>query len=106
MVLVDWRCPNGHELRRCKTCDWQFVDRACQKCLGKCGACGGEELDSQCSKCGADEESQDEDTIAYDVKDGLWRCLECHWEIEANNETDGNCHCLNDKKRSSFRRLV
>lgn len=45
MVLVDWKCPNGHELKRCKTCYWRLVDGA-DKCPEKDGTCDGEELHS------------------------------------------------------------
>lgn len=100
--LVDWKCPNGHELRCCKTCGWQLTNGPCQKCPSICRACGVERLDGQCSNCGAGEESEYEDTLAWDEKDGLWRCVYCQWEIEADNETDGNCHCLNDKGEALF----
>lgn len=100
--LVDWKCPNGHEMRRCKTCGWQLDNGSCQKCLGMCDARGGERVDGQCSNCGADEESEDEDTIALDERDGVWRCIYCQWEVEADNETDGNCHCLNDEGEAHF----
>lgn len=102
VVLVNWKCPNGHELRRCKTCGWQLDHGPCQRCLGMCSACGGESVDGQCSNCGLGEESEDEDTIAFDERDGLWRCIDCQWEVEADNETDGNCHCLNDKGEAHF----
>ena len=102
VVLVNWKCPNGHELRRCKTCGWQLDNGPCQRCLGMCSACGGGNVDGQCSICGMGEESEDEDTIAFDERDGLWRCINCQWEVEADNETDGNCHCLNDKGEAHF----
>ena len=100
--LVDWKCPNGHEMRRCKTCGWQLDNGSCQKCSGMCDARGGDRVDGPCSNCGADEESEDEDTIVFDERDGLWRCIYCQWEVEADNETDGNCHCLNDKGEARF----
>lgn len=37
------------------------------------------------------------DIIIFDDVDGDWRCSECRWGIEADNETDGNCHCLDEK---------
>ena len=67
MVLVDWKCPNGRDLRRCKTYHRRPVDGA-EKCPEKYCLCGGEE---QCSKCGAIEESEDEDATAFDIKDKL-----------------------------------
>ena len=67
-----------------------------------CGACGRDRVDGECSNCEAGEESEDENTIAFDDTDGLWRCTDCHWEVEADNETDGNCHCLNDKREAHF----
>lgn len=100
--LVDWMCPNGCELGCCETCGWQLTNGTCQECVGMCGTCGGERVDVQCSNCGAGEESEDEDTKASDERDGLWRCIYCQWEVEADNATDGNCHCLNDKSEAHF----
>ncbi len=101
-VLVNWKCPDGHRLRRCKKCGWQLDNGPCQRCPSICGACGGESVDGQCSSCEAVEESEGEDTIAFDERDGLWRCTDCQWEVEADNETNGNCHCLNDKGEAHF----
>ena len=64
-----------------------------------CGTCGRERLDDGCCNC---EESEDEDTIAFDHRDGMWRSTYCHWEVEADNETDGNCRCLNAKGELHF----
>ncbi len=101
-VLVNWKCPDGHQLRRCKNCGWQLGNGPCQRCPSICGACGGESVDGQCSNCDAGEECEDEDAIAFDERDGLWRCTDCQWEVEADNETDGNCHCLNDEGEAHF----
>ena len=101
-ALVDWKCPNGHALERCETCGWQLDNGPCKRCLGMCGAYERDRVDGECSNCEAGEESEDEDTIAFDNTDGLWRCTDCHWEVEADNETDGNCHCLNDKREAHF----
>lgn len=101
-VLVNGKCPNGHELRRCKTCDWQLDTGPCQRCLGICGACGGESLNCHCSSCETGEESKDDNTIFFDEGNGIWRCIYCSWEIEADNESDGNCHCLNGKGEAQF----
>ncbi len=101
-VLVDWKCPNGHEVSRCKTCGWQLDDGSCPKCLGMRGDCDGERVHGQCGNCGAGEDGEDEDDMTYDERDGLWRCMYCHWEVGAENETDGNCHCMNDKGEAHF----
>ena len=101
-ALVDENCPNGHELRRCQACGWQLDNGPCQRCLNMCGACGAERVYGQCTSCGAVEGSEDEDTMAFDEGDGLWRCIYCHWEVEADNDTDGNCHCLNDDGEAHF----
>ena len=100
--LVDWNCPNRHNLRRCNTCGSELDNGSCEKCQGKCGDCGGEKIDGQCCNCEVDEGSEDEDIIAFDEKDGLWRCISCQWEVEANNDTDDNCHCMNDKGEAHF----
>ena len=101
-VLVNGKCPDGHELRRCKNCGWQLDNGPCQRCPGTCDACNGESVDGQCSNCGAGEESEDDDTIGFDEEDGIWRCVSCTWEVEADNETDGNYHYLNDKDEAHF----
>lgn len=102
-ALDDWKCPNGHELTRCNNCGWELDNGPCQRCLGMCDACGGgETVGGQCISCAAGKESEDEDTIFFDEEEGLWRCINCLWEVEADNETDGNCHCLNDKKEAHF----
>ena len=88
-MLVDGKCPNSHDLRRCKNCGWQLENGRCQKCLVKCDACSAENIDSRCSDCGVGEESED-DAIAFDEMDGLWRCVYCSWEVEADSEIDGN----------------
>lgn len=101
-ALVDWKCPNGHESTRCKSCGWELDDEPCQRCRGICENCGGGTVDGRCGSCGVGAESEDEDTIVFDERDGLWRCIYCQWEVEADNETDGNCHCLNDKTEAHF----
>ena len=92
-ALVDGDCPNGHKLSHCQTCGWQLDNGSCQKCIDMCGACGAERVS---------EGSEEEDTIAFDEGEGLWRCIHCHWEIEADNHTDGNRHCLNDDGDAHF----
>ena len=99
-VLVNGKCPEGHELRRCKKCGWQLDSGTCQRCPATCDACSGESVDGQCSNCGAGEESEDDGTIFFDESDEIWRCVSCTWEVEADNGTDGNCHCLNDNREA------
>ena len=101
-ALVDEECPNGHELGRCQTCGWELDNGLCQRCLDVCATCGAEMVHGQCNSCGEGEGSEDEDTITFDEKEGLWRCIYCHWEVEADNDTDGNCHCLNDDGEAHF----
>ena len=98
-MLVDWKCPNGHDSRRCETCGWQLDRGPCQRCLGICGARGGEKVDDQCGRC---EESEDEDFMAFDAWDNVWRCTYCQWEVEADSETDGNCRCRDDMNEAYF----
>lgn len=102
VALVDWECPNGHELRRCKNCGWQLDNGLCKRCLGMGGAGDGERVSGPNSNSEAGEESEDDDIVVFDERDGLWRCMTCQWEVEADNERDGNCHCLNDKNEAHF----
>ena len=101
-ALVDGTCPSGHKLSRCQACGWQLDNGPCQRCLEICGSCGADMVHGQCNSCGAGEGSEDEDTIAFDEGEGLWRCIHCHWEVEADNDADGNCHCLNDDGDAHF----
>ena len=39
------------------------------------------------------------DIIIFDEVDDLWRCCECQWGIEADNEIDSDCHCLKEERQ-------
>jgi hypothetical protein len=93
--IEDGSCPNGHDLKRCMTCDWQLVNGICPSCDG----CGMGKEDGGCPGCASDG---DEDFIVSDSHDGIWRCIYCQWEVEADNETDGNCHCLNPQREARY----
>ena len=101
-ALVNGKCPEGHELSRCNKCGWQLDSGTCQRCPATCDVCSGEIVDGQCNNCGVGEEREDDDSIYFDESDEIWRCVSCTWEVEADNETDGNCHCLNDKREAHF----
>lgn len=96
--IIDGKCPNGHDLRRCMACDWHLVDGTCPKCCKNCEGCGMGLVEGACLGCETDEE----DLIAADNADGIWRCVYCQWEVEADNETDGNCHCLNSQGEARY----
>ena len=92
--LVDGHCPNSHDSLRCTSCDWQLVGGLCPMCHDKCEDCGAEKSYGKCLDCVSDKESDEEDNIAHDYQDGVWRCIYCQWEVEADNDEDANCHCL------------
>lgn len=90
--IVNGVCPNGHDLRRCIACECPLVDDLCPRCQKICETCGMGTEGGESPCCASDGE---EDLIVSDNTDGVWRCVYCQWEVEADNETDGNCHCLN-----------
>jgi len=44
-----------------------------------------------------DESDGEEDCVIFDEENGVWRCVYCQWEVEADNDEDGNCHCKNER---------
>lgn len=90
--LIDGKCPEGH-CGFCKNCGWEIV-ADCPHCPKTCQRCGQHKAHGVCTECGPEEEEskKTKETIVFDKEEGIWRCNECQWEIEADNETDGNCH--------------
>ncbi len=97
--IVDGVCPNGYDLHRCMDCDWQLVDGFCPSCQEISGGCGTGKEGGKRFGCVSDG---DEDFIVSDTTDGIWRCINCQLEVEADNGTDGNCHCLNPKGEARY----
>lgn len=97
-LLVDDNCPAGHAaIVRCQTCGWKVEQGLCPRCQPCCDDCGTEKLGSYCDYCQRYEGSgEDEDVIAFDIKDEVWRCIHCCWEIEPQKGGDGSCFCLNE----------
>ena len=82
----------------CKSCGWNIIGD-CLRCPNTCQRCGEDKVNGVCAKCDPKKEEIQlrGDIIIFDRKDSVWRCSECLWEIEADNETDGNCHCVNEE---------
>lgn len=36
--------------------------------------------------------------MVWDDQDAIWRCIVCLWEVEANSEEEGHCHCRVEPK--------
>lgn len=62
-----------------------------------------------CTYCNSDnvsvkeeeeEKEVEEDLIVFDKRDKIWRCINCQWEIEADDEANGYCQCRIDKNLS------
>ena len=98
-AFIDGKCPDGH-CGFCKSCGWNIIGD-CFRCPKTCQGCGEDKVSGVCAECDSEiEESKvKKDIIVFDEVDGVWRCSECQWEIEADNETDGNCHCLEEGGR-------
>lgn len=92
--LVAGKCPNGDIINPCRYCGLEFEG----KCPRVCDDCHIE-LRDQCSDCTylgpiKDTSSSDECLKVWDYEDNIWRCKDCSWEIEANDENEGQCHCV------------
>lgn len=97
--IVDGVCPNGHDLPRCMACNWQLVDGSCPSCQEMCEGCGMGKEEGECPGCAS---GGVEDSIVFDITDGIWKCVYCQWEVEADNGTDDNCHCLKPKGEARY----
>ena len=91
--LVDGKCPNSHLINPCKNCGRDFQPDACSRYCDECHA----GLQEQCSACGPEahkeQDTSDGTKMVWDDNNEVWRCTVCSWEIEANSEEEGQCHC-------------
>ena len=93
-TLATCQCPNSCSTYHCTLCglgeaDMQFCNY-CSKChnadKGPCGGCW--------NAANTDPEDVGElSHLFWDVTDGIWRCALCQWEVEANSDEEGHCHC-------------
>lgn len=94
--LEDGRCPSGCPINPCRICG-QECGLACPVA---CPICDNElaTLCSGCHKSKGDYEksSSDDCVMVRDELDKVWRCKDCLWEVEANSENEGHCHCRVD----------
>ena len=95
--LIDGECPSGCALTFCQSCNRQLADGLCPKCSQVCETCGTEAINGGCRFCAGHEDSDEEDLIVYNTKDHVWRCLHCQREVEADNDDDAYCRCLDTK---------
>ena len=87
-------CYDDHTMNPCRYCGKDFEPVSCSKF---CIECHGE-LPTPCSICNKDEASDEEEAteamqMVWDDRDDVWRCTTCMWEVEANSENEGQCHC-------------
>lgn len=75
--LKDGKCPCGHIVCFCDTLAFDSDEDVCY--------CGPSPDD--------DESAEDAPEMAWGEQDGVWRCTGCLWEVEANDENEGYCHC-------------
>ena len=87
------KCEDGHTINPCRYCGKDFEPLACSKFCIECH----DELPRPCSTCNMDE-SMGAMQMVWDDKDNVWRCTACMWEIEANSENEGHCHCIVDRE--------
>ncbi|KAI4239699.1 MAG: hypothetical protein LQ349_000173 [Xanthoria aureola] len=108
-----WRCEGCDELLAACQCldDSSTHDSSTHPCA----VCGSEDANMQfctyCSKCHKTEkgpcggcqdaanqysvvsEGEHLSELFWDERDGIWRCALCYWEVEANSNEEGYCHC-------------
>ena len=102
VILSDGECPNGHNTQRCEHCAWKLEDGSCPKCAPRCGSCGTEMLGAVCRHCGPLDYEEQADWITFDTFDGIWRCFDCSWEVEATSKWGGYCHCVNENNENRY----
>ena len=91
--LVQGKCPNGDIINPCKNCGRDFQSDACSTYCDECHA----GLQEPCCACGpadyVEQDKHDGIRMVWDTMDEVWRCTVCSWEVEANSEEEGHCHC-------------
>ena len=92
--LVEGECLSGHVIDPCRVCGQAYE----AGCTALCEDCHNE-FGDRCSECAdgdsADNEGPLEDGgMVRDDSDNVWRCTDCLWEVEANAENEGQCHCV------------
>lgn len=88
----------------CQECDEEFSEDELED--GKCPCahiicfCDTEAFDPETDVCTCEpssdddgESTEDEPGMAWDSMNGVWRCTDCSWEVEADDENEGYCHC-------------
>lgn len=101
--LVHGRCPNGDAIYPCRSCGQDSGPSACSRLCAECH----NGLPEQCAKCSQtgyhnEQGSNEEAKMIWDDEDGIWRCTACLWEVEANSEEEGECHCIVDPDVSAL----
>ncbi|KAI4110126.1 MAG: hypothetical protein L6R37_000019 [Teloschistes peruensis] len=87
----------------CQECDEEFSEDELED--GKCPCahiicfCDTEAFDPETDVCTCEpssdddgESTEDEPGMAWDSMNGVWRCTDCSWEVEADDENEGYCH--------------
>ncbi|KAL8641788.1 MAG: hypothetical protein Q9228_001449 [Teloschistes exilis] len=88
----------------CQECDEEFSEDKLEDGKCHCGHiicfCDTEAFDPETDVCTCEpssdddgESTGDEPGMAWDSVDGVWRCTDCSWEVEADDEYEGYCHC-------------
>ena len=97
------KCYDDHTTNPCRYCGKDFEPAACSRYCIECHS----ELPTPCSICTkhegfeGEEEASEAMQMVWDERDDVWRCTTCMWEVEANGENEGQCHCTVDPDVSS-----
>ncbi|KAL8791997.1 MAG: hypothetical protein Q9195_005415 [Heterodermia aff. obscurata] len=91
------KCYDDHTTNPCRYCGKDFEPATCSRYCIECHA----ELPTPCSICYKHEASDEDEPrgdiqMVWDDRDEVWRCTTCNWEVEANSENEGQCHCTAD----------
>ena len=105
-ALEAGQCPNDHEIDPCLSCDKDFEPLTCAAYCDNCHAARG----GPCEDCVVldgeeieeDEEDIEKNRMIWDDEDEIWRCTTCMWEIEADGDNEGQCHCANVSSSALF----
>lgn len=95
------KCEDGHTINPCRYCGKDFEPFHCPRFCIECHS----DLPRPCSICNKDEATDEDESIeaiqmVWDDRDDVWRCTTCMWEVEANSENEGQCHCTADPEVS------
>ncbi|KAL8925677.1 MAG: hypothetical protein Q9208_003360 [Pyrenodesmia sp. 3 TL-2023] len=103
--VADCNCGTLHTYYACEICDSEALD---MEFCTNCSNCH-QSLEGPCAECWvpelSEEDMEDLSELFWDRLEQVWRCGLCFWEVEANDENEGHCHCPSEQSPSLLRRI-